>query len=208
MIDKERTLNKQALDILKLQVLPIPPQHRNCKLVECDTALYQRPLGCRPSPKFKSKTTNLNQFLKCTVQARALRIKSEGYSALENAALHNYTNGLSAQVIEKGSKDAEKYAAALTCSPLHSQSPPSSTSALLCQQLLTPPPPQSSLSHLRYGKLAVKFAKNTNKIETKIYTLGRLIRQEKQQVIGLPSLTLWDSAWQTEVEGRCSVVKL
>jgi hypothetical protein len=46
-----------------------------------------------------------------------------------------------------------------------------------------PLPPQSSLSHFRYGKLAVKFAKNTNKIETKIYTLGRLIRQEKQQVI-------------------------
>ncbi len=59
MIDKERSLNKQALGILKLQVLPIPPQHGNFLLVECDSALYHRPLGCRPSPNFKNKTINL-----------------------------------------------------------------------------------------------------------------------------------------------------
>jgi hypothetical protein len=55
MIDKERTLNKQALGILKLQVLPIPPQHGNFQLVECDTALYHRPLGCRHPPTSKTK---------------------------------------------------------------------------------------------------------------------------------------------------------
>ena len=46
------------------------------------------------------------------LQALALRAKSSSFSFQENAALHNYTHGLTAQVIEKGSKDAEKCATA------------------------------------------------------------------------------------------------
>lgn len=88
----------------------------------------------------KERALNKQALRLLRLQTQALRVQSERYSALENAALNNYTHGLSAQVIEKGSKDAEKY-----------------------------------------GKLAVKFAENTNKIETKIRALGRLIRQEKQQ---------------------------
>ena len=42
------------------------------------------------------------------LQALALRAKSSSFSFQENASLHNYTHGLTAAVIEKGSKDAEK----------------------------------------------------------------------------------------------------
>jgi hypothetical protein len=53
----------------------------------------------------------------------------------------------------------------------------------------SPPPPPPILIALprRYGALAMKFAKKTGKLETKIRALGRLIRREKQQVGACPA---------------------
>jgi hypothetical protein len=45
-----------------------------------------------------------------------------------------------------------------------------------------PPVSSHALAILRFGALAVKFAKKTNKIEGNIHALGRLIRREKRQV--------------------------
>jgi hypothetical protein len=57
------------------------------------------------------------------LQARALRIKSEQYSELENSALTNYTHGLTAQVIDQGSKDAEKCEATPSTTFHHTHTP-------------------------------------------------------------------------------------